>query len=530
MALFLYPILSTHLSRLVLWDDVTNVQTPLPDMPGGVVRVYPASAAVAILPLTPANNYTPSVIFCGGSDMPDESWGNYSYPFINTWEYPASKDCQRITPEPKDGSTPVYVQDDDMLEGRTMGQFIILPTGQLFVVNGALNGTAGYAQNTLLVPSLDLMPYGESLASGAVLTPAIFDPYAAPGKRWSRTGFQPSKFPRVYHSVAILLPDASILIAGSNPNIDVNLTAIFPTTYQAEIFYPSYFSAKRPAPVGMPTTLTYGGPFFNITIPASSYSGPANTAAASATCVIHRGGFTTHAMNMGQRLLQLNNTYTVNSDGSIILHVAPVPPNPNLFQPGPAFMFVNVLGIPSNGSYLIVGNGQIGTQSTSPSPILPPNVLASASGTASGSNSSGGASVNDTNGSQNSKLNLGVIIGSVAGGLAILAALGAFIGIYLARRKRATGHMVPTIPSGGVAGSMGLRGMRSSGSDSSAFMPLHQDNASAIWNASSTSLPYRDDVRDSRGSMGLSMDRDPYAASTPMQHQDFVTGSQQYRY
>ena len=499
-------------------------------MPGGVVRVYPASGAVAMLPLTPANDYTPTIIFCGGSDMPDEAWGNYSYPWINTWDYPASNDCQRITPEPKDGSTPVYVQDDDMLEGRTMGQFIILPTGKLFVVNGALNGTSGYAKNTLLVPSLDLMPYGESLASGPVLTPAIYDPNAAPGSRWSRTGCKSSNIPRLYHSSAILLPDASVLIAGSNPNIDVNLTTIFPTTYQAEIFYPSYFSSsKRPAPTGMPTTLTYGGSFFNITIPASSYSGPANTAAASATCVIHRGGFTTHAMNMGQRLLQLNNTFTVNSDGSIILHVAPVPPNPNLFQPGPAFMFVNVRGIPSNGSYLIVGNGQIGTQPTLPSSILPPNVLSSASGTASGSDSTGMTSGNDTDGSQ-SKLNVGVIIGSVVGGFAILGALGAFIGIYLARRKHATGHVVPSTASGVVAGSMGLRGIRSSGSDSSAFIPLHQDNSSAIWNASTTSLPYRDDVADSRGSMGLSIDgRDPYA-STPMQHQEYVTGAPQYRY
>jgi len=418
-----------------------------------------------------------------------------------------------------------------MLEGRTMGQFIILPTGQLFVVNGGLNGTAGYAQNNLLVPSLNLMPFGESLASGPVLTPALYDPNAAPGSRWSRAGFSSSSIPRLYHSSAILLPDASVLIAGSNPNIDVNLTTIFPTTYQAEIFYPPYFSAStRPAPTGMPTTLTYGGSSFNITIPASSYSGPANTAAASATCVIHRGGFTTHAMNMGQRLLQLNNTFTVNADGSIILHVAPVPPNPNIFQPGPAFMFVNVLGIPSNGSYLIVGNGQIGIQPTSPSPILPPSILSSASGTASGSNSSGMASVNNTDGSQNRKFNLGVVIGCVAGGLAILAALGAFIGIWLARRKRATGHIVPSTVSGSAVGAMGLRGMRPlSSDDSSAFIPLQHENLSDAWIANKTSLPYKDDVVDHRGSAGLSMDTDPYA-STPMQPQEYVTGAQQYRY
>ncbi|KAG6869558.1 hypothetical protein C0992_002731, partial [Termitomyces sp. T32_za158] len=89
-------------------------------MPGNVVRVYPASGAVAMLPLTPENNWNPTVIFCGGSDMPDEAWGNYANPAINTWDYPASRDCQRLTPEPADGSAAAYEQDDEMLEGRTM--------------------------------------------------------------------------------------------------------------------------------------------------------------------------------------------------------------------------------------------------------------------------------------------------------------------------------------------------------------------------------------------------------------------------
>ena len=84
-------------------------------MPGGAIRVYPASGAVAMLPLTPANNYNPTILFCGGSDIPERAWGNYSSPNMNTWEYPESMDCQRLTPEPTDGSAP---KDDDMLEGR----------------------------------------------------------------------------------------------------------------------------------------------------------------------------------------------------------------------------------------------------------------------------------------------------------------------------------------------------------------------------------------------------------------------------
>lgn len=183
-------------------------------MPNGVVRVYPASAATAMLPMTPANNYSQTIIFCGGSDMPEPDWGNFSYPYINTWDYPASKDCQRITPEPADGSPARYIQDDDLPQGRTMGQFVILPDGKLLVVNGGLNGTAGFGERNLLTTS-DQMPFGQSFASGPVGTPALYDPEAAAGSRWSSAGFSTSKLARLYHSSAILLPDASVLIAGA---------------------------------------------------------------------------------------------------------------------------------------------------------------------------------------------------------------------------------------------------------------------------------------------------------------------------
>jgi len=80
------------------WDYVNNKETRLPDTPNGVVRVYPASSAVAIFPLTPANNYTPVVLFCGGIILTDEQWGDYHFPNANVWEIAASKDCQRLTP------------------------------------------------------------------------------------------------------------------------------------------------------------------------------------------------------------------------------------------------------------------------------------------------------------------------------------------------------------------------------------------------------------------------------------------------
>ncbi|KAF5327246.1 hypothetical protein D9619_004587 [Psilocybe cf. subviscida] len=479
----------------VLWDHVNNVETPLPDMPGQVVRVYPASGATAMLPLTPENNYNPTVLFCGGSDLPEYAWGNYTFPFVNTWEHPASRSCQKITPEPTNGPA-TYEQDDDMLEGRTMGQFIILPNGKLLVVNGGLNGTAGYSQATLLTPSYNLMPYGESLASGPIGTPAIYDPKAPKGKRWSNAGFSSSTIPRLYHSSAILLPDASVLIAGSNPNVDVNLTTIFPTTYDAEIFYPPYFSSKtRPEPLGIPSTLSYGGSPFDLLIPASSYAGSANLAAGNTTVVIHRGGFTTHAMNMGQRLLQLKNTFTVNANGSITLHVSQLPPNANLFQPGPAFMFVNIYDVPSKGSYVLVGSGKIEKQPTSPASELPANVLlasAKGSGTLTGDSGATSPTATNSSGESNNTGSLIRIVGIAAGAVVLLL----IVGIVLLRRRKAANaaaarsKRAPAYP------------LTSTGTDtpygaaSTTFVPLNHDNYSQSWNDSTASLnkPYRDDA------------------------------------
>lgn len=486
-------------------------------MPGRVIRVYPASGAVAMLPLTPANNYNPTILFCGGSDMPDADWGNYSYPAINTWQYPASSDCQRLTPEPADGSAPAYEQDDNMLQGRSMGQFIILPDGKMLVINGGLNGTAGYATNTPQTPSYSDMPFGMSLASGPVGQPAIYDPTRPKGQRWSNSGLDTSQIPRLYHSSAILLPDASVLVAGSNPNVDVNLTTTYPTEYRAEIFYPSYFNATvRPAPAGIPKTISYGGSPFDITIPPSSYSGSANDAAGNSTVVLVRGGFTTHAMNMGQRFMQLNNTYTVQNDGSITLHCAQAHPNPNLLQPGPALLFVTIHGIPSNGTMVIVGNGQIGPQTTSPPSTLPPSVrVDSATGSGSGSGNANSTSSGSTS-------HTGTIVGAVAGGVVLIGIIGAIIGLLISRRRRAAASASTSVPyqmttdaGGRTIGGAGVRGMRTS--DSSAFVPLQQDNRSHAWNASTTSLaaPYKDfdDAGSGRGrsSMGTSMDYDPYA-------------------
>lgn len=110
-------------------------------------------------------------------------------------QYKASTSCVSITP---DVSTQ-YQTEDPLPEGRSMGNFILLPNGKILCLNGAATGVAGYGPQDWAV--------GESYADNALLAPAIYDPAAPAGSRWSREGLTASTVPRMYHSTATLLPD-----------------------------------------------------------------------------------------------------------------------------------------------------------------------------------------------------------------------------------------------------------------------------------------------------------------------------------
>ena len=144
-----------------------------------------------MLPLTKENNYTATVLFCGGSDLqPDQ--------FKTNWDiaaYNASDSCVRITPDLSSS----YVEDDPLPEGRSMGNLILLPNGKILMLNGAQTGTAGYGPQDWTI--------NESYADNSLTMPAIYDPSAEKGKRWTRDGLSESTVPRMYHSGATLLPD-----------------------------------------------------------------------------------------------------------------------------------------------------------------------------------------------------------------------------------------------------------------------------------------------------------------------------------
>jgi len=206
--------------------------------------------------------------------------------------------------------------------------------------------------------------------------PVLYDPDAPAGSRWSSNGFSPSVVPRMYPYSALLLPDRSVFVSGSNPNIDytVGPNVTYPTEYRRERFYPSYYNQRRPEPKGLLSVLSYGGQSFDVSLDSDDLFGDINNIGKT-TVVVIRPGFSTHAMSMGQRMVVLSMTYTGFSNNSATLHVSQMPPNPALLAPGPALLFVIVNGVPSVGIQVMIGSGQIGPQTILPIGLIPPSSI-----------------------------------------------------------------------------------------------------------------------------------------------------------
>ena len=343
--------------KTILYDYNTKETTNLPDMPVAV-RVYPASAATVMLPLTPRNNYEPTLLFCGGSTT--TRWGNDIGPGYNVTAYGADNSCYRIAPE----GSGQYELDDYMMEGRSMGQFVILPDGTLWHGNGVAMGTAGYGDQMYSI--------GQSYGQDPIYVPTIYKPENPAGSRWDRAGLPSSPNERMYHSTAILLPDGSVLIAGSNPNADFTNDQWRSRT-DIERFYPSYYDSPRPGYQGAPDSISYGGNYFNLTLNATA------EADVNATkVVLIRAGFNTHALGFGQRMIELESSYTIDQNtNTSTLHVSQIPgkTGPMIFQPGPAMLFVVQNGVPANGEFVMVGSGQLGTQPTADNQALPSSTV-----------------------------------------------------------------------------------------------------------------------------------------------------------
>ncbi len=151
---------------------------------------------------------------------------------------------------------------------------VILPTGEVLVVGG-LSGTAFNDLSTAVHPAEIWSP-----TSGAWTTLAS------------------NTVNRGYHTTAILLPDARVLLSGSGDGAGA------PNERNAEIFSPPYlFKGPRPTISSSPSRLAYG----------NSYRiGTPNASTITRVSLI-RLGSATHAFDMNQRYLKL--TFTADATG-----------------------------------------------------------------------------------------------------------------------------------------------------------------------------------------------------------------------
>ncbi|KAK6117453.1 hypothetical protein DH2020_048805 [Rehmannia glutinosa] len=157
-------------NRAILFDYVNGtVVRNYPIIPGGDPRSYPSSGSAVLLPLK--NNVGVEVLVCGGAPK-----GAYASA-INGNFTAALDTCARIR---IDDPNPQWVMET-MPNARVMGDMVLLPNGNVLIINGAGLGTAGW-ESVQYPTDLTLEAFSPSyLASNfANLRPVLFLPFHTP--------------------------------------------------------------------------------------------------------------------------------------------------------------------------------------------------------------------------------------------------------------------------------------------------------------------------------------------------------------
>ncbi|KAG0600257.1 hypothetical protein M758_11G019200 [Ceratodon purpureus] len=248
-------------------NSVVRTYPRIPDGP----RNYPASGAAVLLPLSARDKFTRSeIMICGGT--PVDAFQNVGKGVFDL----ALTSCGRMVVTAKDPKWTML----QMPMPRVMGDMVIMPTGELLIINGARNGSAGWRS-----------------AKDPVLTPVTFEP-----ARNRFTVWRASTIPRMYHSVALMLPSGKVFVAGGNANPGYSFRNVeFPTELRIELYSPYYlakkYNARRPNIVEAPKVVTYGSSFVVRFETASKPKG--------VQFHLYAPSFATHTNSMNQRMLVL---------------------------------------------------------------------------------------------------------------------------------------------------------------------------------------------------------------------------------
>ncbi|KAI3935516.1 hypothetical protein MKW92_039037 [Papaver armeniacum] len=329
----LYPF--THLTpdgnlfifantKSILFDYINNlvVRNDYPVMPGGVSRNYPSTGSSVLLPLKLGlSNSTidapdAEVFICGGA--PPTSYVSA----IRGTFLPAAKSCGRLMIT---AAQPQWQMEEMPIE-RVMGDMLLLPTGDVLLINGAKKGAAGWY-----------------LGREPVLNPVLYQPESSKYEI-----MEASTTPRMYHSTAILISDGRVLVGGSNPNSNYNFTEMFPTDLSVEVFSPPYLSSSsRPqiSWVKPSTELSYNQAISIGFVPKR------NETVDNVSVTMIAPSFNTHSFSMNQRMMVLktNQVRPVTSSYYIVDCLAPE--TSNIAPPGYYLLFVVQNGVPSRGKW-----------------------------------------------------------------------------------------------------------------------------------------------------------------------------------
>eukprot|EP00249_Psilotum_nudum_P002629 c15746_g1_i1 orf=241-1875(-) len=306
--------------KSILLNYKTNkVVKTFPDLPGGG-RNYPSSGSSVMLPLRYSDNFKKvEVLVCGGSP-PGAFQAANGGTFMT-----ALSDCGRMVitdPNPK-------WTIENMPAPRVMGDMLTLPTGDVLIINGAEQGTAGW-----------------NLARKPALSPFLYSPAQGPGKRF--VVLSATTIPRMYHSSTNVLPDGRVLVGGSNTNVGYSFTGVmFPTELRLEAYSPYYLAStynfRRPTITSLSSTVIAYGATFSV-----SFTTP--TAPLNPEINVYAPSFTTHTYSMNQRLLYL--AATVKKVGKQYSATVTAPPSSTAAPAGYYMLRVLNNGIPSSAAWV----------------------------------------------------------------------------------------------------------------------------------------------------------------------------------
>ena len=265
--------------RPAVWDLATNETIDVGDLPDAGRRNQSASVL-----LPPAQDQRVMIIGGGSWEMHDHSGAT------------ASTAIADLT-----AAAPRYTPAPDLAMARMHLCATLLPDRTVLVNGGSMM---------------------EESSATAALGAEIYHPDSG---HWTMAAA--SRVPRLYHSVALLMPDGKVVTAGSNPARKTEEMRI-------EVYWPPYlFAGPRPMITPARTELRYDDTLDVAVAEAADIAGAS----------LIRPGATTHSSDLEQRLVDL--PLTVAGADSLTLRL---PGSPNLAPPGWYLLsVVNRAGVPS---------------------------------------------------------------------------------------------------------------------------------------------------------------------------------------